>query len=396
MKGAVKYALVWGLLAVSGVGHAAPPVAPAATHAGAELESQARARLLQRPDDNAALADLARALSWQQRWGEAQALYEQLLKATPDDADHLLGLAQVRRGQGQPDLALTLLRRARALAPGYQNVWRSEIEVLSTTGRTAQANALRDQARQRFPEAPWARTPATVKAAEATLPTTTIAFDTEFAGLSGGRGDRREQVLHVVHQWQPRTNLFGGFIHTQQLGRQDRYLYVGLTVPLGNSSTLQVEAGASPTHHIAPKQRLGVQWQVQPGGGWDLGVGWRVSRYDAATARLWQLSADKYWGAHQLGYTAYIGGARGATAVSHKLMWTYHLSDHDRVGLSASDGHEVEAEGARLSRTQVRSASIFGHHRLTDAWAVTWDLGWLQYRPGYIRRGAHVGLRHTF
>ena len=65
----------------------------AAPLTGPELESQARTRLQRQPDDPAALADLARALAWQQRWDEAQALYERLLAATSDDADHLLGLA---------------------------------------------------------------------------------------------------------------------------------------------------------------------------------------------------------------------------------------------------------------------------------------------------------------
>ncbi len=384
------------VLLVLGAGaRAAPAAEPVAPLTGPELESQARTRLQRQPDDPAALADLARALAWQQRWDEAQALYERLLAATPDDADHLLGLAQVWRGRGQPDKALPLLQRARTLAPNYEDVWRSELQVLAATGQTTQANTLRDQARQRFPHAAWLSTPVTPPLA-ATRPTTTVSLDTEFAQLSGGRGDRREQVLHVAHQWQRDNNVFAGAIRTDQLGSLDRYFYAGTTFPLSERSALQIEVGGSPTHRIAPKQRLGLQWQVQPGGGWDLGVGWRVSRYGSANARLWQLSADKYWGAHQLGYTLYLGSARGASAASHKVQWTYHLSDHDRIGVSVSNGHEVEAESARLSRTRVRSAAVTGHHGLTEAWAVTWDIGWLQYQPGYIRRGAHVGLRYTF
>ncbi|MFD1712461.1 YaiO family outer membrane beta-barrel protein [Ottowia flava] len=379
--------MTFSLLALGSHGYAAPSTEGTAT----ELEFQARARLARQADDPAALADLARALAWQERWDEAQALYERLLRATPDDADHLLGLAQIWKGRGHPDRALPLLRRARALAPDYQDVWQSEIQALSASGQPEQARKLKELAHQRFPDAAWAAAPPT-----SMRPATTVSVDTEFARLSGARGDRREQVLHVVHQWRPRTNVFGGVIRTQQLGTLDRYFYAGTTLPWGPGSTLQLELGGSSTHHIAPKQRLGVQWQVQPGSGWDLGVGWRLSRYDTATARLWQLSADRYWGSHQWGYTVYLGSARGANAVSHKLMWTYHLSDHDRIGISLSHGHEIEAEGARLSRTQVRSASLSGHHRLTDAWAATWTLGWLQYQPGYLRRGAHVGLRYTF
>ena len=63
------------VLLVLGAGaRAAPAAEPVAPLTGPELESQARTRLQRQPDDPAALADLARALAWQQRWDAAQAL----------------------------------------------------------------------------------------------------------------------------------------------------------------------------------------------------------------------------------------------------------------------------------------------------------------------------------
>jgi tetratricopeptide (TPR) repeat protein len=74
-------------------------------------------RLAQAPGDFEARGWRGRLLAWQGRWGEAESEYRSVLEHVPNDTDILCGLADVVLWQGKLEEALSVIDRARDLAP---------------------------------------------------------------------------------------------------------------------------------------------------------------------------------------------------------------------------------------------------------------------------------------
>ena len=395
--------LGWALLACSGTAMAAP--------SGEQLESDARQRLSVHPDDEAARFDLARALSWQQRWDEAQPIYDELLARAPDNTDYLLGMAQVWRGRGQPRAALPLLGRARALAPAYQDVWRAEISALLETGDPAlrdQARTLRERARDAFAQSGWLfpalDTPAAEVAlgrlARAGLPgarRTVVELSGSHDALNGGRGDWQVVQLALEQHLGERRLVYGSVEHGRRFGLRDDFAQLGGLVPLAPLTTLQIEGAFSPTHRVRPSNRLLVQLQHALPRGWEIGSGARIARYDSGSSYQANMGVEHYRGQQRLGYTLFMGAPEGArAALAHRLQWAYHRTDRDWVGLTVGWGRETEHDGNRLQTRPFRALGLSGRHELSTQWALIWDVGWNRYRQGYARTGVRLGVRRTF
>lgn len=73
---------------------------------------------------------LARALELADRQAEAIAVLREALRRDPDDADTVAALARVERVQGHTDEAVSLYRKARALAPGWETVERALLSLV--------------------------------------------------------------------------------------------------------------------------------------------------------------------------------------------------------------------------------------------------------------------------
>lgn len=86
--------------------------------------------------------------------------YDKALRQLPDSVDMLFSKAQVLLWAGQPEAARPLLRRARAVAPDNQAVWRLQLEMLTGLGLAKQSEDLLKEARRKFPGSQWSLPPA--------------------------------------------------------------------------------------------------------------------------------------------------------------------------------------------------------------------------------------------
>lgn len=77
-----------------------------------QAQMHLEAWLQQQPKHEEARFLLARILGWQAKYQEAANLYSELLNNSPDDADYLLGMAQLHFWQNHPQPAIPLLKRA--------------------------------------------------------------------------------------------------------------------------------------------------------------------------------------------------------------------------------------------------------------------------------------------
>ena len=95
------------------------PGGPPAPDRPAEAETLLRRAIGLRPEQPAPYRNLGALLVMAGRWGEAETVFAEVVRRWPDSADGPAGLAAAREGVGDTAGAVTLLRRAVALEPGY-------------------------------------------------------------------------------------------------------------------------------------------------------------------------------------------------------------------------------------------------------------------------------------
>jgi predicted TPR repeat methyltransferase len=98
--------------------------------------------------------ELANTLQRQRRWGQAVAIYEQVLAVHPDDANalHYFGLCLFQ--QGQVDKGVALIRRAIEIAPDFADAHNNLGNVLRKQGLLEEATAAYRRAMELRPDRP--------------------------------------------------------------------------------------------------------------------------------------------------------------------------------------------------------------------------------------------------
>ena len=196
-----------------------------------------------------------------------------------------------------------------------------------------------------------------------------------------------------------RKTVYGGLRETERFDLKDSEAHAGLYFPLGDTWSGIVEGSYSPTHEVLPQGSIYGFLQKHFAGGWGLGLGLRHSEYTTTAANVASLLAERYWGNFRGAYTLYSGRPEGASsAASHRLQLSYYYSDRSAVGMSYTNGREVENIGPPrgVISTDVQSWSVSGQHWFTPSWALTYDL--IQHEQGslYRRQGLQFGLRRSF
>lgn len=216
--------------------------------------------------------------------------------------------------------------------------------------------------------------------------------------LTGDRADWRSTQL----DWQARNaakqSYFGNLRATERFDRGDSEAMIGTYQPFGGGWAMQLEAAASPTHHVLARHSLLAQLERRFDHGWGVQAGYRRSEFERSGTDLAIAGVDRYFSSFRAAYSLYLGRPDGAGfGPSHRLQWSYYYTDRSFVGISAATGKEAEnifPNGVLTS--QVRSLSLAGRHEFAPGWAATYE--WLAHRQGdlYTRRGFGLGLRHAF
>lgn len=196
-----------------------------------------------------------------------------------------------------------------------------------------------------------------------------------------------------------RQTAYGGLRETKRFGLKDSEAHAGLYFPLGDSWSGIVEGSYSPTHEVLAQGSVYGFLQKSFKGGWGLGLGLRHSEYTATASNVASLLAERYWGNFRGAYTLYSGRPEGASSgSSHRLQLSYYYADRSTIGMSYTNGREVENVGPPrgVVASDVQSWSLNGLHWFTPSWALTYDL--IQHEQGtlYRRQGLQLGLRRSF
>ena len=217
--------------------------------------------------------------------------------------------------------------------------------------------------------------------------------------LSNNLPDWTSSYLLASHRFGDRHVLYGGLRETRRFGLDDSEVHAGLYYPLGGTWTAQVEGSLSQTHEVLPRHSVYGQLQKSLPGGWGIGFGIRHNEYTLSGSNVLSLLAERYWGNFRGAYTLYSGKPEGASSgSSHRLQLSYYYADRSSVGLSYTDGREVENVGPPrgVLASDVRNWTLSGQHWLTPAWALTYDLVNHEQGSLYRRQGLRLGIRHSF
>jgi YaiO family outer membrane protein len=216
--------------------------------------------------------------------------------------------------------------------------------------------------------------------------------------LTNGRADWRNTQLDVQARKADRQSYYGSLRATERFDQGDSEVMLGTYQPLGGSWAMQVEAVASPTHHVLAKDSLLAQIERRFDGGWGLQAGYRRSAYERTSTDLVIATADRYFSSFRAAYSLYLGRPDGlGFGPSHRLQWSYYYTDRSFIGVSAAAGREVEnIVPSGVLSTQVRNLTLAGRHEFAPGWAASYE--WLVHRQGdfYTRRGFGLGIRHAF
>ncbi len=368
-----------------------------------QAQIQLESWLQQQPKHEEARFLLARVLSWQAKYQEAADLYSELLSDKPDNADYLLGLAQVHFWQNRPHDAIPLLNRALKNAPDYQAVWELLVRSLYAADDRVLAEEIQRQAVQRFPYYDWQRLTPPVAVAP-TLPADTEYKNSVEIGGSYEKLDRNyaswnSAYVGGIHHFSKRSNIYGRLSQADRFDLQDASIMAGLTHPLSERWTLNVETDESPTYRFLPQWSLLGSAHYKMDYGLGVTFGFHRASYREQDNDTGSVGIERYWGNWRFGYTLYISQLETAPepTFSHLGQIAYFYHDHDYVGIAIGGGQEAVRFGpGQLANADTETYSLRGQHNLTREWALVYDLNLNVQGLSYTRRGAGIGLRYAF
>jgi len=346
---------------------------------------------------------LAKVLSWQKKFTEAEREYQMLLAREPDNADYLLGLSQVLVWRGDAQAALPLLEKAKLLTPNDANVWRLHIQALVTVNDDAsrqQALTIQQQAASRFPEQDWAHPPPN----QATSEELDHKFDlahynqVELGGtydmLSKGMGSWRTEYLSFEHRFGLQRLVYANFLQTERFRLNDEQFLLGGYYPLSSKLTLNLEGNVSPAPQVLANNSIMGALQGTLGQGWFLTGGYRHSEYGSGPLQQGFATLDSYFADFHAAYTVRVTNSYDKNQFSHRFDFSYFYLDASFINLTYSMGAETTGFQGTVSETQF--FGLHGRHWLNQDWALTWDLGHTKQGSSYNREGITIGIRRAF
>ncbi len=320
----------------------------------------------------------------------ALAVLDALRGEFPQDVDYAFGRAQVLAEIGRDGEALEELREAVRLAPGYEDVWKLRLRLLTAADDPATRGELervRRDAAERFPGATWWQAEPVGDGRRYTL-----LIGAGIDDLSNGLPSWNNQFVELQLRRDPSR------LYIARLGRNERYDSADTTFGFGVEQTWQsgwfagAELSAAGSPDYLPKIGLGAHAGRSLDDGWVVDLALRRREYATATVTTAIGGIEKYVGAWRYAYSLAGSRLHGASGFfGHQASATRYYGDSSSVGLAVNAGDEAEVlEGGAVLESNVRGVTLSGSHGLNDRFAVRWWLGAQEQGDFYRRR--YVGL----
>jgi YaiO family outer membrane protein len=351
------------------------------------------ARLTEDASDLEARFLRARVRSWTSQWQPALADYDMLLDTAPQNADYILGRAQVLYWSEDYAAAAAAARRGRQLAPDYEALYRLELQALgamSSDAARGEASALLSVARERFPEAEFSMPePASESRFVVTAGASHDSLDGEFR-------DWQSSYVRVDVDTGQGYALRGGVRSTNRFGLRDHELSAGFQVQVDERWGLSADLSLGPNAQVLPESAVTVAVNRDLGGGWIVRGAMRYADYASTYSNVVTLNVDRYWGDYRLSYSLHRGEAQAAdVTLSQVIRADRSYGSGSSIGVLLASGEESESLGlGQLLTTDVSSLAFLGEHRIDEHWGLRWAVSHTKQGDLYKRSGLDIGVQY--
>ena len=215
----------------------------------------------------------------------------------PDDADYLLGRAQMLARLGQNAAAVETAERALDIAPDYEDVWQLRLQLAERAGDDAAVAALRAEVAARFPDTTWWQ-PSTVPLEYRRWLSGGFGADR----LSNGAPDWSRQFLRI--DWQTRTAgvLFGEISRSERFEESDSSLYAGGVWEVLPEWQLGAALAVTKEARFLPELELSVDATRAWTAGWGTTFGFRHRDYATGDVSSYSFTGEKYISDYRIAY----------------------------------------------------------------------------------------------
>jgi YaiO family outer membrane protein len=376
---------------------AAMPAAAAAA-CDAALETAVAAK----PDDSDTRDAYARSCARAGQHAEALAQYEQLLAQDATNVDWLLGKAQALMTLGRAREALPILADARRRAPGYEDLWRANVNALDTLDEFDAADRLLGEAAVQFPQSDWPHQRREALRERRILERGSRLFaDLSYEDLSGGRSAWRGASLGATHRFggDRKASAFAALHLEERFDTRDEQALLGFAARAGHAWSYGINADFAPDAQVLPEWSVAIETTRALAQQYTVGARFRHASYQSSDVDTLSGSVDKYAGAWSVGYS--LNAAKTTNiddpSFGHLVRLAREYGNANRAALVVGFGEEAETVAPGVVQvTDTKSISLSGLHWTSTAWGIAWEAGWYEQGDLYDRFRFRVGLEHRF
>ncbi len=350
----------------------------------------------ERSDDRDALA---RSCARAGRPQEALAHYDILLTVDADNADWLLGKSQALIALQRPREALPLLERGRAVAPAYEDIWRSNATALELLDDFDRADALLAEAARAFPQSDWpiARRRA-LEERRLLERGTRVSADVSYENLSGGRDSWKGATLGIDRRLDAARRLLAGLHAEERFGTQDEQLALGYAQRVNQDWSFSVSGDVAPDAEVLAEWSVVAEVGRALPGGRSIGLRARHAEFQTVDVDSIAATFEQYFGRFRAAYT--LNAAQPTDldwSYGHmlRLAHDYGRDSHATLALGFGEEAETVAPGV-VQVTDVKNVSLSGVHWRSAAWGIAWEAGWTEQGDLYDRIRIRIGLEHRY
>lgn len=286
-------------------------------------------RLKENPTDLEAQAWRARLFAWTGSWANAKRQYATVLAARPNDADVLLGLADVQLWSGDDSAALLTLDRAEHANAAKDEIWIRRARAYVALRQESQARKAYKAVLQFSPsnhEALMALEGLHERRHELRIGSNTDTFNYTDAANT--------EIMSVASRWNDRWSTQESATFFQRFGANAATADVAVTYRFNQTNWATVTGGVGARQNIAPQEELDAEY----GHGFRLHFGWVRGVESYALARNLWFSASR----------VFTIGTTQVVYLPHEWTWTVRITGV-RTAFAGANSEWVPSGFTRLS-----------------------------------------------
>lgn len=310
--------------------------------------------------------------------------YESLLLEDANNVDYLFGYGQALFWSNDVGRSISVLQKARKLAPDYEDIWKLEYRARNQSPESI--DEFRQLAVERFPDSDW------YLEADATAPG---KYRWEFSAA-------REQLDNDAPDWE-QVNFFVGRKLTEKalvtlsagtfsrFGERDTRFGTGASLDVGEDWTVVGGFAVSSSPNFLPETAIDLGLSRRFERGWVGGARWRRRDYDASSVDSFGLIAERYVGKYRFAYSLDSAHLSSEQALVHALTANFYADSGYQLGIVLATGEEVEIVGpGQLLKTDVDSMALTGRYPINEYLSFGWLLS--THRQGDFYRRNAIGV----